>query len=704
MSHDKQKHWRAVTDALDLKISGDGQAYRPCPIHGGDSPTAFSVGQGDTDWPLLTCHTRCQDSRLSSGDPARQAWYAKAREKLVKLDPQLADHLAPAKGQGKLSVRPSGRPTPSDRSARRGCPEPIQLPLSYVPVETWLGWHDALCGAHRDKMAYLTEERGLSEDTISGACIGWDATARRYTIPVFDLEDGRCLNVRRYSSTAGDKMLNLKGYGRNRLYVPSETLNPTQRVVMCAGEWDALLAGQHGWQTATWTGGEGSVSHVDSHRFTGCDVIIVYDNDETGRAGAQKTAQALARIARSVAVADLGEFGVAEKGDVSDLLRGGGSLQEVVAAATPWVGEVADGLFQRITARQLSEPVPAMEWTATGLLVDPTYGVLAGEQKTLKTYLALFIAVGLASGTEVLGEFAVPHARPVHMYVGEGGRGPFQRRLQRITEALDVDLAALPLSVSFETAPLLSEPFRASLARDLEDLGPRTFFIVDPLYAFHGSDVEAGNLYKRGAMLNSFSGPLSEAGASGLIVDHFTKTGSGTDLNRIQQSGIQQWADSWFLTQHRQPPDVEAGEYRLRLDVGSRQWGGGLWEVDFDLGRFDAELGEYDGDLTVQVRRGNPAALAEAKQRRADSVQASIEEAALRTLRDRPRLSQAKLRKAIRDRLQAQEVRAGTGAIFDGIKQMVASGTLRQDEAGKGFAYSVSDVWLASQGLKDDDK
>jgi hypothetical protein len=42
--------------------------------------------------------------------------------------------------------------------------------------------------------------------------------------------------------------------------------------------------------------------------------------------------------------------------------------------------------------------------------------------------------------------------------------------------------------------------------------------------------------------------------------------------------------DSWLLTRHRLPPNVALGQYRLRLDVGSRQWGGsGAWDVDFDI-------------------------------------------------------------------------------------------------------------------------
>lgn len=262
-------------------------------------------------------------------------------------------------------------------------------------------------------------------------------------------------------------------------------------------------------------------------------------------------------------------------------------------------------MFTRVSAADLAAAPPKMTWAAQGLLIDPTYGVIAGEQKTLKTYLAMFIALGIASGEPVLDEFVVPKARPVHLYVGEGGRVPFQRRLQRVAQALDLDLAKLNLSASFETAPILSDEFKATLARDLNDFGSDALFILDPLYAFHGSEVDAGNLYKRGAMLTAFSGPVSEAGASALIVDHFTKTGNGTDLNRIQQAGVQQWADSWLLMRHRRAADVEQGQFFLGLDVGSRQWGGMPWSLDLSVGRLDADSGEHDGAVTWELRKGH---------------------------------------------------------------------------------------------------
>jgi len=234
--------------------------------------------------------------------------------------------------------------------------------------------------------------------------------------------------------------------------------------------------------------------------------------------------------------------------------------------------------------------------------VRPTYGVIAGEKKSLKTYLALAIALGVAAGLPVLDHFGCRKRAHVHIYVGEGGQVPYQRRLQRIAKAYGVNLADLPITVSFETAPLDGSRFLDTLRRDINELSP-ALVIVDPLYAFHSTKVNASNLYERGVMLNMASSVAADAGVSLLIVDHFNKSGSGTGLERISQAGMGEWADTWLLLSHHKPPDLEAGEFHLLMEVGSRQWGGRTYEVTFQLGAFDEDTGDHVGAVEWAVVR-----------------------------------------------------------------------------------------------------
>ena len=251
-------------------------------------------------------------------------------------------------------------------------------------------------------------------------------------------------------------------------------------------------------------------------------------------------------------------------------------------------------LFTRYSAVQLARPVGRMEFLVDGLLPRPTYGQIAGEMKTLKSHFAVLTGLAVASATPLLGHFAVPRAHPVLFYVGEGGEKPFRRRLQRLAEASSLELGSLPFEASFDVAPVASPRFRASLSRDLQEVKPG-LVIIDPWYAFHGGDTNPGNLYEQGRLLSELSGMCMDVEASLLIVNHFNQTGKGTGLKRITMAGSGEWADSWVLLSHRSEPQVPMGRFFLRLEAGSRQWGGTELQVDFELGSFNGELGAHDG-------------------------------------------------------------------------------------------------------------
>jgi Xaa-Pro aminopeptidase len=245
-------------------------------------------------------------------------------------------------------------------------------------------------------------------------------------------------------------------------------------------------------------------------------------------------------------------------------------------------------------------------WTVRGMLVAPTHGMIGGPRKSLKSYVGTFIDLGIATGTPIFGRFGVDRPGPVLAYVGEGGRVPYTRRLERVAAAMGTSLAEVPLHVSFDIAEIGSPRFTESLQRDLGELEPALVH-VDPLYAFHPAGVSASNLFEEGAMLAGLSGQCGAAGASLLVASHFNKTGSGAGLDRITHAGGQEWSDTWILLSHRQDPDVPNGRFYLTLEIGSRQWGGSAWDLNLDLGRFDEALGEYDGAITWDLNRAGSA-------------------------------------------------------------------------------------------------
>jgi hypothetical protein len=255
-------------------------------------------------------------------------------------------------------------------------------------------------------------------------------------------------------------------------------------------------------------------------------------------------------------------------------------------------------------AQLLSEP-DDFAWFVRGLLAALTYGQLAGPMKTLKSYLLAFIQAGVASGVPILGQFEpVGSPRGVLAYIGEGGRGPWMRRFKRVCASMGINPSDLDLlHAVFDVAPIPSLVFQESLRRHLDKLEICPLVTLDPLYSYHGTTTKASDLHQEGALLNILSGPCIEAEATLLVVNHYNQTGSGSSLKRITMAGSGEWADSWLLLDHREPPDVEHGLFRLTLEIGSRQWGGMTWNLDLDIGRFDIETGSHDGQIAWDLNR-----------------------------------------------------------------------------------------------------
>ncbi len=125
-----------------------------------------------------------------------------------------------------------------------------------------------------------------------------------------------------------------------------------------------------------------------------------------------------------------------------------------------------------------------------------------------------------------------------------------------------------------------------------------------------------------------------DAGASLQVVNHMNQTGQGMSLKRITMAGSGEWADSWLLLAHREPPDVDAGSFKLAFEVGSRQWGGMTWDLDMEIGRFDADTGSHDGEITWDIRRGSSASSSRDAKR--DAVVGRMERLIRQALTDEP--------------------------------------------------------------------
>lgn len=243
--------------------------------------------------------------------------------------------------------------------------------------------------------------------------------------------------------------------------------------------------------------------------------------------------------------------------------------------------------FGGVSAAELAAPVEPMRWLVRGVWPQRSAGVLAGEKKTFKTWNLQALALAVASGVPFLGQFEVPIPGPVLYLCGEGGRDAFANRHQVIAKRYGIgtdDLAGLQYVAEFDTDELTSADLKDGIAAHLDRLQP-VLVILDPLYAYHPTSVEAANLYARGPMLAALR-ELIEPGAALIIGDHFKKgAGDGLDLDHISMAGVGQWADTWALQRHRLQPDLATNDYRIEVEFSTRRGGGQRWNIDWHLDR-----------------------------------------------------------------------------------------------------------------------
>lgn len=79
-------------------------------------------------------------------------------------------------------------------------------------------------------------------------------------------------------------------------------MNPSATIYLCEGEADCICALSHGLKAVTATGGAGTWKRAWNAAFKGLDVVIAYDADQKGWAGAHKAGAEIAKEAASVRV------------------------------------------------------------------------------------------------------------------------------------------------------------------------------------------------------------------------------------------------------------------------------------------------------------------------------------------------------------------------------------------------------------------
>jgi len=199
-------------------------------------------------------------------------------------------------------------------------------------------------------------------------------------------------------------------------------------------------------------------------------------------------------------------------------------------------------------AWRLSAQPREQRWLITGLWAEQAVGIVGGEPKCCKSFLALELAlelaVAVASGAPCLRHFTVPQPGRVLLYAAEDALHVVRDRLQGICAAAGCRLADLDVQVI--TAPTLRLDLpadRAALARTVAELQPR-LLILDPFVRLHRIDENASGEV---APLLAYLRELQRRHAlSVLLVHHARKSAAGMRAGQALRgsSEFHAWGDS----------------------------------------------------------------------------------------------------------------------------------------------------------------
>lgn len=195
-------------------------------------------------------------------------------------------------------------------------------------------------------------------------------------------------------------------------------------------------------------------------------------------------------------------------------------------------------------ASQLSTSGPQTQWLVQGLWSDQAVGILGGEPKCCKSFLALDIAVSVASGTACLRQFPVPRPGKVLLFPAEDSLPVVRQRLEGIAAAAQVNFQALPVEVITAPSLRLDTPADRHRLRDtVQNLQP-ALLILDPLIRLHRLDENDASQI---ATLLSYLRQLQrQFHLAVLLVHHARKDSNGSRPGQALRgsSELHGWGDS----------------------------------------------------------------------------------------------------------------------------------------------------------------
>lgn len=211
----------------------------------------------------------------------------------------------------------------------------------------------------------------------------------------------------------------------------------------------------------------------------------------------------------------------------------------------------------RIKPRSEAEPA----WLIEGLWGSCAVGLIGGAPKSCKSWLALEMAVAVASGRPCLGRYAVPTPGGVLIFAAEDTPLQVRERLEGLCRARGADFSA------FNVGLIVEPSLRIDRADDLARLGitlashrPK-LLVLDPYIRLQR--VDENNSTEVSAILGALRGLSREFELAMVLVHHARKNAAEYAGQALRGSGdFHAWADSALYLKRQGEDLVLSVEHR----------------------------------------------------------------------------------------------------------------------------------------------
>ena len=222
--------------------------------------------------------------------------------------------------------------------------------------------------------------------------------------------------------------------------------------------------------------------------------------------------------------------------------------------------------FPTRTPADLEDRPSEKQWLVDRLWGEQAVGIVGGEPKCGKSFLALDLAVAVAAGVPCLRNFAAERPGPVLLFAAEDAGHIVRTRLNGIARAAGARFETLDIAVIDVPALRLDHRNdRQRLAETVQRIAPR-LLVLDPLVRLHGVDE---NAVAEVAPILGFLRDLQRRFETAvLLVHHARKSAAARPGQALRGSSeLHAWGDSNLYLRRRDRQIVMTVEQRAAPDL-----------------------------------------------------------------------------------------------------------------------------------------